>query len=803
MKFDVAAQFLESVGGKIRVTIIKQGRSTNGVNWHEKACRKVADLMEGVAVRATAFDTGKVSKFFNHFRRYTMAFPWEIQRQIPKSFPNTIVGQVTNPVYIENANPPRVDADFEMTEDAGWLRNIIELGFKVGTQCLGLSVDMKDDGSGHNDDPHPSFANGLDVVQFPGAGGGFTAILESWDGHFSSRGGGGAAVEFYELICKALPDRRDEIEKLIPEDKRDGLTFAILESVAPDIATALQGTIPDNTASGKSGEGEKTKGGEPEDAAAKVALLEAAHGKGEHKDKKKRKGFMESGCTHCVAADTAEKAALGAAKAVSDDANARIDTMLLESALKDVDVGDTFKGMLRAQFAGQRFDPVAFDTALGAVKKGIASIGRSAAAPEPAYLESVPGEGTSGDKVVQAVDDMLSEAPGHLGPRAIYQMITGDVLMQGRKHSLASLQGKASLGLLESIDFEKHSPSVMERVARAGSAGYLEAIISTGWTGLVTDRMNKRLAKLYRESNLTDHLIFTKVTTVSDFKVHRREKYGEYNDLSTVAQDALYSGVALTSPSEDTEATLQLVKKGGFDTITWEAVVDDDLGAFTRIPNLAAKAARRTEYKAAMDILGGNAAIYTTNNLFDDTNHGNLQALALSESTLWAARRKMRVQQDIDSRFELDLRPRYVVHGVDVTELVNILVASMNRPGSFQPAAGFDGTANITTQVSTVTAATAAVSNPNGEPNINQQRGLIPIEVPYWSDSDRVIVLADGADVEYLEMIKLVGHEDPELFVQDVPNVGSFFDRDRITYKVRHIYDVDVIDYRGFQGIIP
>jgi hypothetical protein len=48
------------------------------------------------------------------------------------------------------------------------------------------------------------------------------------------------------------------------------------------------------------------------------------------------------------------------------------------------------------------------------------------------------------------------------------------------------------------------------------------------------------------------------------------------------------------------------------------------------------------------------------------------------------------------------------------------------------------------------------------------------------------------------------GREEPELFVQDAPNVGSLFSNDVITYKIRHIYGGGVLDFRGFVGgIVP
>jgi hypothetical protein len=42
------------------------------------------------------------------------------------------------------------------------------------------------------------------------------------------------------------------------------------------------------------------------------------------------------------------------------------------------------------------------------------------------------------------------------------------------------------------------------------------------------------------------------------------------------------------------------------------------------------------------------------------------------------------------------------------------------------------------------------------------------------------------------------GREDPELFTQSDPTVGSVFNSDTVTYKIRHIYSGAVLDWRGF-----
>jgi hypothetical protein len=48
------------------------------------------------------------------------------------------------------------------------------------------------------------------------------------------------------------------------------------------------------------------------------------------------------------------------------------------------------------------------------------------------------------------------------------------------------------------------------------------------------------------------------------------------------------------------------------------------------------------------------------------------------------------------------------------------------------------------------------------------------------------------------------GRQEPELFVADNPTVGSMFTNDQILYKIRFIFGVGVLDFRGFYGgIVP
>ena len=67
------------------------------------------------------------------------------------------------------------------------------------------------------------------------------------------------------------------------------------------------------------------------------------------------------------------------------------------------------------------------------------------------------------------------------------------------------------------------------------------------------------------------------------------------------------------------------------------------------------------------------------------------------------------------------------------------------------------------------------------------------IVVDYWLDSNDWVTVADPVILPVLEIGFLDGREDPELFIQDAPTVGSMFSHDKLTYKIRHIYGGTVL----------
>lgn len=246
---------------------------------------------------------------------------------------------------------------------------------------------------------------------------------------------------------------------------------------------------------------------------------------------------------------------------------------------------------------------------------------------------------------------------------------------------------------------------------------------------------------------------------ITDFRTQERTRYGGYGDLPAVAEGDPY--VALTSP-EDEKATYAVSKRGGTETITLEAIKADDVGAISRIPKRLAEAADRTLGKFVLDFLRANPVIFDSVALFHAT-HNNLGNAALSAVGLAAARAALKRQTELGSGDALGLEPRYLWVPFDLEETgQNLFRRNTNQDRTFV-----------------------------------QDLNIDVIPVWYWTDADDWCLSASPDDCPTIEIGFLDGNQDPDLFLQDSPSVGSMFASDQVTYKIRHIYGGTVVDFRG------
>ncbi|MCD6663506.1 MAG: hypothetical protein LT082_08910 [Comamonas sp.] len=302
---------------------------------------------------------------------------------------------------------------------------------------------------------------------------------------------------------------------------------------------------------------------------------------------------------------------------------------------------------------------------------------------------------------------------------------------------------------------------VTGRLRECDQSRLVESLGSASLGEVLGDSVTRRMLAEYRAAvDFDGWRQLVNVVPVNDFRMQHRTRWGGYGDLPDVAEGADY--LPLTSPGDE-EATYKAGKKGGTEDITLEMIKNDDVGTIRRIPTKLSRAAKRTLAKFVFDFLRANPVIYDTKALFH-VDHANLFAAALSKTELAVHRLAMLKQTELSSNDRIGITPTRLVVPVELQETaVDLFKLSTNNEKTFIQSL----TMNI-------------------------------IPVWYWTDANDWCTAADPADIPGIEMGFLDGREEPELFVQDTPNVGSMFAADKLTYKIRHIYGGAVTDYRAF-----
>jgi len=331
--------------------------------------------------------------------------------------------------------------------------------------------------------------------------------------------------------------------------------------------------------------------------------------------------------------------------------------------------------------------------------------------------------------------------------------------VQSFKEAYAEITGDRKVtGRLDQCD--------MARMRESMGANFRESLDSTSFANVLGDSITRRLVADYRAPSVYDvWRQLATVSPVSDFRSQERTRFGGYGDLPAVAQSAAYQ--ALTSPTDE-KATYAVTKRGGIEDVTLEMIKNDDVGSIRQIPVKLSRAAKRTLSKFALDFLRTNPAIYDTVALFH-ASHGNLGTAALDATSYAAARLAMMKQTEAGSNDRLGIGPKNVWVPADLEAAAHDM---------FKRNTNLDATF-----IQTLT------------PNI--------IPVWYWTDANDWAASADPLDIPTIEIGFLDGNEEPELFVQDNPSVGSMFTNDKVTYKIRHTYGGNVLDYRGlYKGVV-
>jgi len=802
---DFLGTVLESSGGRVRARLIREGVSKNGNRWTRKVLEGMVKLLDGVPIHFYDMSESNDGSMLAHWQSLRSKLPPAIAALLPERLAKATIGHVRNPQLVLGADGAAIESDIEIATEAGWFRGFLGRVRGVG-RSLGLSIHVPEDGfkgtpisEGGMELESVSRVVGFDVVTFPSAGGAFEAVLEALQEERKMK-------DLITRLLRHLPkEKRAALEGASkrPTDEV-GTIKALCEGYAEWVGAFLEAV------------------GVKIDAAAQAPVLEALAATAPAADPAPPK---KKATTDPPVRLESEDPDPEEGKKPAIDTKMRSMVEGLDKTVKDL-LKASGKSVIEAALSGAKLPDGVSKFAreqLEAVLEGQGTITSEYTEKFVAGLKKGLGDGQAGDggmlesarrssvtfpefsnrdEFIAAVDGLLEgkafgevrdkdgklvkTVPAFNSIRRLYGIATGDVMCEGRdfyarRHRIS--------GVMEGMDLANIPMFQAFLAARGG--GIAEAMTTASFPLLLSDRAHKSLAKEWLSQAMQWKLV-ARSENVSDFKAWRIDKMGEFPNFAAVAEDALYVDAG-TTPTEE-EVTLTLAKRGGLTSWTWEMILNDDTGKIRQVPLKFARAADRTLNEIVFALIAANTAIYDTLALGHAT-HANLTASAISAANLIAMRKKMVLQKDLDSREAGRVYPKNLLVGPSVYDLAYALIYSDKKPVL----------ASTDTNVAAGTARTGTIENMN-QPNILRgDYGLQLHEILYYEtgDADAYTMCADPNIAEMMVVGFLNGKESPELFVQDLDRVGSFFDRERITLKLRHIYKAVVSDYRGFQLGIP
>jgi hypothetical protein len=332
---------------------------------------------------------------------------------------------------------------------------------------------------------------------------------------------------------------------------------------------------------------------------------------------------------------------------------------------------------------------------------------------------------------------------------------------------------------------------------RRATYAFQEAMSRSDFTYLFGDVIDRQLLAAY-QTRPVQWPSYAKRGRVRDFRTVKRFTLdGGEAVLDKVKELAPYKNRAVT----DGSYSYAVEKYGDQIAVSWETMVNDDLGALTDLPTRLGNAARRTEEKFAAQLFSGSSGMNGT--YFSTANKNIINTTVVGSTvtpnpalTIVGLQQAMQVMgQQVDT----DGGPIYV-EGVTLVVPPALEVAANNIINATEIIAatgGGDGTGNDQLRVA------------------NWMRNRVSVTVNPWLP---IVNTTDGNSAWYLfanpsvgrpamEIGFLTGHETPELWVKSpnamrvgggpvAPEEGDF-EHDAIQYRIRMILGGTLMDVKS------
>ncbi|TCR60948.1 ClpP-like prohead protease/major capsid protein fusion protein [Bosea sp. BK604] len=231
---------------------------------------------------------------------------------------------------------------------------------------------------------------------------------------------------------------------------------------------------------------------------------------------------------------------------------------------------------------------------------------------------------------------------------------------------------------LSSRNIRSGTMNRMDMVGRAFTTRNAAGLHSTSdFPSILANTAYRALQNGYAEVDETFDR-FTARGTASDFRPISRIDLNLFPGLDKVEEGGEYKYGTIG----DSGVTVQIATYGKIFAITRQAIINDDLGMITRIPQRMGRAAKRTIGNLVFAIINGNPTMQDGTALFH-ANHGNLlTGAALSADSLDTARAAMAKQKDPDNiAAALNISPRFLLVPVALGGKARQIMASQTEPG--------------------------------------------------------------------------------------------------------------------------
>lgn len=286
-----------------------------------------------------------------------------------------------------------------------------------------------------------------------------------------------------------------------------------------------------------------------------------------------------------------------------------------------------------------------------------------------------------------------------------------------------------------------------------------QAINSTStFPAIMANLANKSVMVGFNEAETT-YQIWAGKGSNRDFKEAARVALSEAGNLELVPEGGQFQQDFLGEAS----ARTKVATYGKLFSLTRQAIINDDLGLFSKIATKYGSAAKRLVNKMVYAQLTGNVKMQDNVALFD-SKHGNVAGTgeALSVKAIAKAITAMRRQKGITGDATLNITPKYLVVPPELEMTAYQIVNS-----------------------------TAAVDGVNSGV-VNPYKGrFVVVADAELTDPDAWYLVADATQHDTIEVTYLNGVETPRL------ETRQGFEVDGIEYKVAFDCGVSALDFRG------